>query len=122
MTRKVRLYSPTTGKHRDEIRTRAIVKGNIAKGFEIFADESHLYHILLERQEHIPSEKRYETRQLVQCFSPVDFRNMQSHDKLIEFDKVEILHDPTRDGAIVDESLHFEDPNAGKRTKKIAEN
>lgn len=119
MTRKVRTYSPTTGKHRDEFKTRTIVKGNIAKNFEVFADETHLYHILLEKSEHIPSEKRYETRQLVQSFTVTDFRNMQKNDLLIEYDKVEILHDPTRAGAIEEE--YFEEKKEGKKVKKVVE-
>ncbi len=53
-----------------------------------------MYHLLLVKKQHDPIKKEYVRHEMVQSFSPVDYRSMNVTKHFQTFDEVEILHDP----------------------------
>ncbi len=53
-----------------------------------------MYHLILVRKENDARKKEYVRRELIQSFSPVDYRSMRDTGAFTAYDEVEILHDP----------------------------
>lgn len=96
----------SNGRRKTEVLERNVVNANIASGVEIFADEQHLFHILLRRRLNDPVKKEYVDQDNVQSFSATDFAQMQATDFFKEYDTVEVLHDPTKVDELDPESFY----------------
>lgn len=74
---------------------RATMKANKASEVEIFSDEKNFYHLLLVTLTNNPVTKQYDRTEVVQTFSPEDYRQMNESGFFKKYDEVEILHDPS---------------------------
>lgn len=75
---------------------RNVIPANVHEGVEIFADEQHLFHVLLRKRENDPVKKEYRDMDNIQSFTPVDMAQMMATNFFQNYDTVEVLHDPTK--------------------------
>ena len=118
---------PVTGDQQVTFLNKNIIKASECPTFEIYADESKMYHVYLNRRVNNERKKVYEDQEATQSFSIEEFQQMMKNNYLQSrgYDEITVLHNPEKQGSVVPKSEWYsedeEEAPRKTRTRKTTE-